>query len=122
MPLRFLLDENLRGPVWRAVEKHNSIAVHPLDVTRVCDPPDLGLGSGDPEILAWCEAQQSILVSADRATLATQLAEHLRRGGHCPGIFLIRPSVGITEIVNFLVAAAYASEPEEWEDQYRYIP
>src|SRR5262245_21297437 len=122
MPLRFLLDGNLRGPLWNAVEAHNALGINSIDVTRVGDPPDLPLGSADPDISTWCEAQQHILVSADRATLPTYLATHLQQGHGCPGIFLIRTGVPIPEIVTFLVAAAYASDPDEWENQSRYIP
>ncbi|HMF13355.1 MAG TPA: hypothetical protein VKE94_13650 [Gemmataceae bacterium] len=51
MPLRFALDENQRGLLWRAVVRHNLAGVYPLDVVRVGDPPDLPLGSADPDVL-----------------------------------------------------------------------
>lgn len=37
MPLRFVLDENQRGPLWRAVIRHNQAGSYPLDVVRVGD-------------------------------------------------------------------------------------
>jgi hypothetical protein len=42
--IRFVLDEHLRGPLWRAGQRHNARAEDPIDVVRVGDPPDLPLG------------------------------------------------------------------------------
>jgi len=78
MPLRFVLDEIQRGLLWRAVIRHNQAGVCPLDVVRVGDLPDLPLGSADPDILLWCEREDRILVSFDKATLAGHLANHLQ--------------------------------------------
>ena len=47
MAIRFVLDEHLRGPLWRAVQRHNARAEDPIDVVRVGDLPDLPLGSDD---------------------------------------------------------------------------
>jgi len=91
MSIQFLFDENLRGPLWQAVQRHNSAGDLPLDVERVGEPPDLPLGSLDPMILEWCQREDRILVSFDHATLPGHLGNHLAQGGHSPGIFLIRP-------------------------------
>ncbi len=48
--LRYVLDEHLRGPLWRAIQWHNSSGVYPLDVVRVGDPADLPLGMEDPAL------------------------------------------------------------------------
>ncbi len=64
MALRFVLDENQRGLLWRAVVRHNQRGLHVLDVVRVGDPSDLPLGSIDAEILLWCEREDRILVSS----------------------------------------------------------
>jgi hypothetical protein len=44
MALRYVLDTHLRGPLWRAIQWHNSAGINPLDVVRVGDPSDLPLG------------------------------------------------------------------------------
>ena len=50
MPLRFLLDENLRGgALWRAIQRHNAGGIDLLEATRVGDPVDLPCGSLDPD-------------------------------------------------------------------------
>lgn len=38
MPLRYLLDENLRGPWWNAIQRHNSFGTNTIDAVRVGDP------------------------------------------------------------------------------------
>ena len=62
MPLAYLLDEHLRAPsLWRALQGHNAQSLHPLDVVRVGDLPDLPLGSVDPAILLWAERAGRVL-------------------------------------------------------------
>ncbi len=120
--LRYLLDEHLRGPLWKGIQWHNRQGAYPVDVLRVGDPTDLPLGTKDPAILLWAEAQDRILVSHDRGTLSTHLADHLSAGHGSPGIFLLRSPWTIPEIVEFLVDAAYASKRDEWRNQVTYIP
>jgi hypothetical protein len=122
MPLRFLLDENQRGPLWHAVVRHNQAGVYPLDVVRVGDPPDLPLASFDPDILLWGEREQRILVSFDKATLAGHLANHLQAGHHSPGIFMLRRGSRLAEVVGHLALVAHASDAWEWQDRIEFIP
>jgi predicted nuclease of predicted toxin-antitoxin system len=122
MLLHYLVDENLRGPLWRAIQLHNSRGQNPLDVVRVGDAVDLPLGIEDPEILLWAEREQRILVTLDQDSMPAYLAEHLDAGHHSPGIFMIRRHSTLQQIVSFLIDAAYASGPEEWQDQVSFIP
>lgn len=122
MGIRFLLDEHLRGPLWRAVRWHNSRGVHPLDVVRVGDPVDLRLGAEDPDILLWAEQLDRIVVTHDPDSMPAHLADHLASGHHSPGVFLCRSQSTLPQIVDFLVAVAYASEPDEWRDRLVFIP
>jgi hypothetical protein len=92
MAIHFLLDENQRGLLWRAVVRHNQVGLYPLEVVRVGDLQDLPLGSTDPEILLWCGREDRILISFDKTTLAGHLAEHLQSGHRSPGIFMRPPN------------------------------
>jgi hypothetical protein len=121
MPLQFLLDENLRGPLWRAIQRHNAMGSYALDVIRVGDAPDLPLSTLDPAILLWAEKELRILVSFDKKTMIDHLANHLQSGHHCPGIFAIRRRTTVPEVLSFVVLAAYASEPHEWQDRIEFI-
>ena len=122
MPLRFVLDENQRGLLWRAVVRHNQSGLYPLDVIRVGDPRDLPLGSIDAEILGWCEREDRILVSFDKTTMARHLANHLQTGRHSPGVFMLRRGSRLPPLVGHLALVAYASDAWEWQDRIEFIP
>jgi uncharacterized protein DUF5615 len=121
MPLKYLFDEHLRGPLWRAVRRYNIGRDEVLDVVRVGDPSDLPLEVDDPTILRWTEREERILVTFDRHTMPIHLADHLAAGRHCPGIFMLPIDSAIQSVINFLVLAAYASQPQEWLDRIEYL-
>ena len=122
MPLAYVLDEHLRGPLWQAILSHNAAGAYPLDAARVGDSTDLPLGSLDPDILIWAEREGRMIVSRDESTMKTHLADHLLAGHHSPGVFLVRKRSRLAKVVSFLVDAAYASDPSEWQDVVTYIP
>jgi hypothetical protein len=122
MPLRYLLDENVSRVLSKAIERHNvRTAWWPQDVIRIGDSADLPLGIKDPVILIWAEREERIFISGDRRTLPRHLTAHIASGHRCPGIFIIRYAP-VKDILDFLVCAAYASEPSEWENQITFIP
>lgn len=122
MPLRLLLDENVRGLLWHALLHHNSAGADAVDVTRVGDPPDLPLGTDDPPILAWAEREDRLLVCLDKSTMQAHLSDHLAARGHCPGIIVLRPRVPLRQLVEHLVLVCHASDASEWVDQMQFIP
>lgn len=122
MPIRFLLDEHLRGPLWRAIQRHNARGEDPLDVVRVGDSPDLPLSADDPTVLAWAEREHRILVTCDKNTIPTHLEAHLDGGHHSSGVFMLRPMWSVRTVVEFLVLVAHASEDHEWQDRVVYAP
>lgn len=122
MPLSYLFDENLRGPLWSFVLRHNCGGVNPLNVVRLGDSDVLPLGTEDPEILLWAERHGRILVSVDRGTMSRHLADHLAAGHHSPGVFTLRTEFPLREILDFLVLAAFATDPAEWADSNRFVP
>lgn len=122
MPLRYLLDEHFRGSFWDIIQRHNLQHADPLNAARVGDLVELPLGTKDPEILLWIEREDRILISADKASMARHLAAHLASGHRCPGIMTPRPGVSLPRLLEFLILAAYASEPSEWADRITFIP
>lgn len=119
---RYLLDEHLGGPLWRAILRHN--AAHPgqpLDVVRVGDPSGPPAGTLDPVLIAWAESNGRVLVTSDRQTLLGLLFEHLATGASSPGVFLLPKRFKIPSVVEFLTAASYASEASEWVDRVTYV-
>ncbi len=120
--LKFLLDEQLRGLLWRAIQNHNAAGSLLLDVVRVGDPPDLPLGSDDPSILQWAEREARILVTRDFSTMPGHLADYLNAGRHSPGVLILSPGASITSLVSYLEIAAHAGYPDDFSDRYhRYL-
>ena len=92
-----------------------------LEVVRVGDLVDLPIGVDDPTILSWCEENERILVTFDRSTMPSHLQDHLNANRHSPGIFMLSSSSQLQDVLEFLIAASYASEPYEWRDWIMYL-
>ena len=122
MPLRFLLDEHLRGPLWKAIQRHNQRSEFSMDAARVGDSPDLPLRSTDADVLLWAERENRILITRDESTIPGHLADHLNSGRHSPGILVLRDVTSLARVILFLEAVAYGSEAHEWRDRIEYIP
>jgi hypothetical protein len=122
MSLRFVLDEHYRGPLWRAIQRHNGAGVDLIDATRVGDPPDLPLGSADPDILTWAEREGRVLVTRDRNTMISDFWDHLAAGKHSPGVFLVRRFATLKGLVAMLAFTANAGNADQWRDQLTYMP
>src|SRR5437870_12944730 len=99
MPLRFVLDEHLRVPIWEAIVRHNSIGLDPIDAIRVGDHTELTLGTSDPELLIWAENAGRLIISRDRRTLPRHFRNHLASGRHSPGLLLLRRRVPFPQVV-----------------------
>ena len=122
MPLSYVLDENLRGPLWSLFLRHNRARDYPVDVVRVGDGDTVPLGTKDAELLQWAEDEGRILISKDLRTLSAHLAAHLAMGRHSPGVMTLKKAAPLREILEFLVLAAYVSDASEWADTNRYVP
>jgi len=120
--LAFLLDENVPGRIFRAIQRHNQYGVDALDVVRVGELADLPLSSDDSMILSWVEQKNRLLVTEDKHTMPRHLDQHLKGGHHVPGVLMVRPATSVPVLVEFLVLVAYASRPDEWRDRIEYIP
>jgi hypothetical protein len=122
MPLQFVFDEHVRGPLWQAVLRHNLRGDELLDVVRIGDSPDLPFSIDDPDILVWAEREMRILVTEDRHTMANHLRAHLASGHYSPGILILRPRQQIRTLVKTLVLIAHAGQPADFAGVITYIP
>jgi Domain of unknown function (DUF5615) len=122
MALWFVVDENLLDRLSRALARHNSGGINIIDAVQVGDTAGLPRGIEDPELLLWAEREDRILLSFDLSTIPLFLSDHLHAGHHSPGVFLIRKGSHLRDVIDFLVLAAYASEPWEWKDRCQFIP
>jgi hypothetical protein len=122
MALRYLLDENLRGSLLRAIQRHNATSRRPIEFTYVGEPDDLPLQSQDPHILRWAEREGYVLVTFDYSTMPPYLIDHMRVGGHLQGMFLVRRGCRIRDVIDWLALAADSGDDDQWRDQVIFIP
>ena len=122
MPLKYLIDEHLLGDFAKSLIIAGVSQGVALDVLEIGNDIAPVLGTKDPELLLWCEAQDRILISRDVTTMPDHLAAHIAIGHHSPGIFMIRPNRSWMEVLEDLVGLAEASLPDEWRDQILFIP
>ncbi len=121
MPLSYLIDENLRGTLVIALIRVANRYGLSMDVKQVGDDQVPPLGTLDPELLIWAEANKRILISQDRRTLGGHLISHLAQGHVSDGIFITR-AMPLVEIADYLVLVAFASDPVEWRNRITYVP
>src|SRR3954468_13843975 len=118
----FLLDEHLRGPLWDAIGYHNARpGTEAIRAYRVGDSPAPPLGTDDPKLLEWAEQESCILVSCDRQTMARYFWDHIGAGRHVPGLILLPNVFSVADVLEYLILAAYATDPAEWQDRMVYL-
>jgi hypothetical protein len=122
MPPRFILDENLRGKLWRGIVRHNSKGADLIDCVRVGDPMNPPRQTKDPVLLQWAAKERRIIVTVDKTTMPVHFLALLERGEHSAGVFIIRDRSTLNAVVDFLAAADFASTAEEWLDRIQFIP
>ncbi len=120
--IKYLIDENQRGMLWRIIQRHNARGIYAFHAQRVGDPPDLPLKSKDHAIIQWCAENEHILVTFDKTTMPDQFRQWLSQGRDHPGLFVLRRDDIPQEVVEFLYTAAHASLPSEWRNRIQFIP
>jgi hypothetical protein len=116
--IQYLLDENV-APVLRT-------ALHQecpdMVLWYVGEAGVLPKGTFDPEILDWCERNETILVTNNRASMPVHLQDHLAEGGHVPGIFILNAKMSIEQTVEELAFIWELADPDMYIDQIRFMP
>ncbi len=118
MKPRFLLDEHVNRAIQRQLRRMNS----QIEVLAIGDPGAPPAGTSDPNILGWIEENGYILVTQNRSTIPKYLSDHFVTGRHVPGVFWIRPGVGIGLITEELYLIWSTSTAEEFKDRSLFIP
>lgn len=94
--IQYLLDENVDPILRKALPQKCPEMV----VWYVGEAGVLPKGTLDPEILVWCEQNETILVTNNRASMPVHLQSHLAAGQHIPGIFVLNTKMNVEQIIN----------------------
>jgi len=116
--IRFLLDENMSPRQVGAVLRRNSA----IDIVRVGSPGMPPLGTPDPDILVFCEAEQRLLVTKNHYSMPGHIADHFAAGRHHWGVFRLSRDLTLSQLAEQIEIFWEASEAEEWRDRLEYIP
>ena len=79
-------------------------------------------GMLDPDVLAIAADQGRILVTHDFPTMPRHFGEFLEARGWSPGVFLVKQRTPLAQVIDALVLAWAASEPEEWKNRIVECP
>jgi hypothetical protein len=74
------------------------------------------------DVLVWAEREGRILITEDKHTMPTHLANHLKGGQTSPGVLMLRAGCTLREVVDCLELAAHAGEPSDYADAITFIP
>jgi hypothetical protein len=88
----------------------------------VRDPESPPKGANDRDLLAFCEDQRRLLVTADRSTMTDHVREQVESGHHTWGVLLIGPNASLGEILDDLCLGCEATDDTEWVDVLYYLP
>jgi hypothetical protein len=115
---RFLVDECLPNSLTEGLRRR----ISGIDVQQVGEADAPAKGESDPELLGFCERERLLLITADRATMPNFIAQHLGRGGHTWGVFVVGPDSSLSLILDDLSVVYEASDDSEWIDVLEYLP
>lgn len=118
MALKYLIDENV-DPIYTTQLRRLNPDLFILAVGELTAPPR---GTLDPEILAWCEEHDFILVTNNRKSMPVHLNDHLVQGRHIPGIIILSAKLSIGENLDELLLIADASFEDEYQDRITFLP
>ncbi len=96
--IKYLFDENVDVILKKALLSREPEIIA-LKIGEPGLPPN---GTKDPDILNWCEENEFILVTNNRASMPVHISEHIANGGHISGIIELNPGMSINETVKEL--------------------
>jgi hypothetical protein len=114
--IRLAADENFNFRIVRGLRRRNP----DLDILRV---QDAGIsGADDSAVLAWAAQEGRVLMTHDIATISRPAYQRVLADQPMPGVFKIRESSPVAQIIEDLLLLADSSEEGDWEGQVIYLP
>ena len=116
--IRFLIDEDTSHIIRDGLQQRQPS----IEVRVIGGEGAPSIGTQDEEILEFLEREAYVLISSNRSTMPVHLQAYLQKGGHIPGILLLRPGFSYRQILDALELIWFASTPEDLQDQLTHIP
>lgn len=116
--IRYVLDENVDSVYRSELLKREATMI----VWKIGSPGAPARGTGDPEILCWCEEHEFILVTNNRRSMPGHLRDHIAMERHVPGIFELNPNLSVGETIEELWLIWGASQENEYQDRIVFLP
>ncbi len=107
--VRYLCDENVPEHLMDAVIQREP-AIEIFIVGQSATPPK---GTLDPQLLSFAEKETLSLITIDKRSMASHVADHLAAGHHTWGVFELRQGYSILRYVENLIFIWAASEAED---------
>lgn len=118
MSLRFLLDEHINPAIQRQLRR----LIRDVDVRCVGDADAPPKGALDDDLLEWANVNGFVLISEDRRTLPSAIADRLTPGLHISGVLFIRPRASLGAVIEQLELIWHTSAETEFHDVTLFIP
>jgi hypothetical protein len=114
--LRFAADENLNYNILRGLLRRKA----DLNIARI---QDVGLsGKDDATVLEWAAKVNRILLTHDVTTITKYAYERINEGLPMPGVFEIKMSSPLGDVIDDILLLADYSYENEWEGKILYLP
>jgi hypothetical protein len=114
--LRLLADENFNRDIVRGL----LLRQPELDLVRV---QDVGLaGLNDPQILAWANQNNRIILTHDRATMPHEAYQRLATGEDLRGMFILSDRFPVGQAIEEILLINDCTDQVEWIGHVIYLP
>jgi hypothetical protein len=114
--LRLAADENFNNDIVRGLFR-----VRPtIDLVRVQDTEVAG--ASDSTLLEWAATEGRILLTHDERTVPRWALHRVEAGFTMPGVFVVRRTVAVSQVIEDLLLLAECSLDDEWHDRICYLP
>jgi hypothetical protein len=114
--LRLAADENFNNDIVRGLSRQRPT----MDLVRVQDT-DVA-GAIDSVLLEWTARESRILLTHDERTMPRWALHRVENGLAMPGVFVVRPTVAVSQVIEDLLLLIECSLDDEWRNRICYVP
>ena len=108
--LRLASDADVHGEIVRGLRRR----LPEIDLVRTQDV--LPVGTSDPEVLAWCAAENRILITNDRNTMVGFAYQRVAGGEPVPGLIVTTNEQSIGSAIDDILLIAECMPEDEIRD------